>query len=128
MRTRAGEEVLKIISNDDRWNLFVRQVQQHGIDLAYHENPRERGRTDPTYGAFLQLLYLNYSAVQICDRCDYNLRQRRGQDKFAKRKKFDCTLDDSVGNGEERDRTQSPAWLNVKDNLCPCYYFDLTRG
>jgi len=90
MWAQAGEKVLEIIADDDSWDLFVQQVGQHGIDLNEHKNARERVESDEGYRAFLQGLYIHYSATQICDSCDYNQNQRRGQRKFSVRRRFDC--------------------------------------
>jgi hypothetical protein len=88
MWAQAGEKVSEIIKDDDKWNLFVHQVEQHGIGL--NKNARKIARDSGDYRAFLQGLYIHYSATQICDACDYNPNWRRGQKKFSQRRRFDC--------------------------------------
>lgn len=90
MWAQSEEKVLEIIADDDKWSLFVQQVEQHGIDLSKHENAREMARTSEPYMALLQALYTRYSATQICDTCEYNPNHRRGQRKFSARNRFDC--------------------------------------
>lgn len=98
LRAQAGEKVLEIIVDDNQWDLFVQQVKQHGIDLNKHSNARERARTSEDYRIFLQELYIDYSATQICDACDYNPKHRRGQRKFSPRRRFDCDRSKTEGD------------------------------
>lgn len=117
----AGEKVLEIIADDDSWNLFVQQARLHGTDLNDYKNIRERVRIDEAYKGLLQSLYINCSATQICDTCDYNFNKRRGQRRFAERERFDCNLEEQEGE-EYQDKTKAPSWLDVERNLCSKYY------
>ncbi len=161
MWAQAEEKVLEIIANDEQWNLFVKQAEQHGIDL---KNARKRARGSEDYRSFLKMLYIDYSATQICDLCDYNPNHRNGQRKFTSKRIFNCTWTKTQGDvlaeqtareegheeealykfndrrwnaryedlskvvlEEHKDRTKAPIWLDVKRNLCPHYYIDLTK-
>jgi len=99
LRARAREKVLEIIANDGRWELFVQQVGQDGlIDLNEDKNARQRARTSECYREFLEGLYINYVATQICDTCDYNPKHRGGKRKFSARRRFDCNWRKTEGD------------------------------
>lgn len=94
----AGKKVLEAITDDNKWNLFVAQALNNEIDLNDFKNPREMGKDLRNFGAYLQSLYFNYSMQQICDSCDYCPNQRRGEKRFAQRRRFDCSWTKTQGN------------------------------
>jgi hypothetical protein len=131
MWAQAGEKVLEIIADDDQWGLFVQQVEQHGIDLNEHKNARERARTSEDYRAFLQGLYIHYSATQICDACDYNPNHRRGQRKFSARNRFDCdwmkTQGDVLAEQTAKEEGHRGALYNFNNPAWKAKYQELSQ-
>ena len=119
---RAEREIVNVIEDDERWNLFLKQLGQQGMDFCDNKL-REQARSPGKERELLAILYKIHSLTHICDSCDYNPHRRRGYKKFSKKKVFDC----DCYIGDSYDRTQPPKWLDNERNLCPEYYIDLTR-
>lgn len=118
MWAQARKKVLEIVADDSQWDLFVQQVDQHGVYLNEHKNARERARKSKDYRAFLEGLYIFYSATQICDACDYSPNHRKGQRKFSPRRRFDCTWEKTKGDvlAEQTARDEGHGGASYKFN------------
>lgn len=123
----AENRVLEIIADDAKWEVFVQQVEQHGISLNDHKDPRGRARDSEEYRALLSSLYITAAMRQLCDTCDYNAHQRRGERSFAAKRRFDCDFGLADGQETYEQSSVAPPWLDVARNLCPHYYLDLSR-
>lgn len=136
MLEQAEKKVLEIIADDEQWDLFVRQVKQHGIDLNDYKNDykivRERAGASEIDREILQALYIDYSITQICDVCDYNPDHRRmGQRRFSPRKRFYCnwrrTEGDMSAEQTARNSGHGGASYNFNEPELGAKYHELSQ-
>ena len=99
IREQAERELLEIVGDNNRWNLFLKQVRLGlGIDLAEHEEPRERVKNEEVYRGYVRNLYILCSIEKICDSCDFNPKQRGGKRRFTDKRVFHCNHRKTQGN------------------------------
>jgi len=96
----AKKRLDEIIADDQKWEVFLEQMDAHCIEIAKHKNARENAKSeDGFYRSYLTALVLNYNMQCVCDTgCDFNRRQRPGYKRFQKRKLYDCDWEKTKGN------------------------------
>ncbi|MBT3404625.1 hypothetical protein HN832_03195 [archaeon] len=125
---QAEEEILEVIKDNGRWELFKQQVElrwwlQDFVDDSKREAALESCGESR---ASLQHAYLEVSMEHVCDSCDYNPKRRRGTNKCRAKRKYECNFEDD-SSPQHTDKTTPPEWLDDEQNLCPNLYLDFTK-
>lgn len=87
VRENAKKYVEEAVEDDEKWNLFERQLELQGLNIR---NYRDMARKEHGFMDVLATFYRVHVAVHICDQCDYCPRPRRGKKVYSKRKVYDC--------------------------------------
>jgi len=123
----AREQLEIILHNDEQWELFKDRMYGHRVTIVeefdkYREKILNSDTKDEERKTYLDILEFSYvfTMVFICDNgCHYNIKTRKGERKFTQRKKFHCSIDNTVS---DNGSTTVPGWLDPEKNICEKYY------
>lgn len=116
----AEECMREILQDDELWQRFVAQMNQHGLNVP--ANRRQEASENKEFFKNLSLYHLDFGMRHICDWRDHNPKLRPRSRSYDAKRRYYCRL------GTHTDPTTPPPWLDEEQNLCPHFYQDLTRA